>query len=75
MDNASLRLTPAVWDDEVDNGGMFPARLSVHVDPDGGKLPYLAVCRSSWGGGGQARRATLEEAKAHTWQLHERLYG
>lgn len=75
MINAQLRMTKPVWSREVDDGGMFPSRLTVHQDPDGGTLPFLAVCRNGWGGGGQARRATLQEAIAHTETLHAKLVG
>lgn len=75
MLNARLRLTQPVWSEEVDNGGMFSAQLSVHEDPDGGKLPFLVVCRDGWGGGSQARRATLEEARRYAGTLHEQMFG
>jgi hypothetical protein len=75
MLNAQLRLTPAVWSEQVDDGCMFDTRLSVHQDPDGGPLPFLAVCTTGWGGGAQARRATREEAVAHTSVLHRRVNG
>lgn len=75
MINAQLRMIEPAWSREIDDGGMFPSRLSVHEDPDGGNLPFLAVCRNGWGGGGQARRATLQEAIAHTKALHSTLTG
>lgn len=75
MQNDLLRLTEPVWSVELDNGGMFPSKLSVHEDPDGGPLPFLAVCRNGWGGGTQARRATLEEARRHAEALHESMFG
>lgn len=72
MLNAELRVTEPVWEQEVDDGGMFPSRLSVYEDPDEGPLRFLAVCRGAWGGGAQARRATFVEACLHTRLLHER---
>lgn len=75
MINEKLRMTPPTWSQEVDDGGMFPSRLSVHEDPDGGSLPFLAVARNGWGGGGNARRATLQEAIAYAETLHEKLTG
>jgi hypothetical protein len=75
MTNAQLRMTKPAWREEVDDGGMFPTRLSVHRDPDGGPLPFLAVVRTSFGGGGQARRATQEEAQAYVWELHRKVVG
>jgi hypothetical protein len=73
--NAELRMVPPVWSEQVDDGGMFPTRLSVHRDPDGGPLPFLAVVRTSFGAGGQARRATQEEATAYTYVLHAKVIG
>jgi hypothetical protein len=75
MNNEQLRWTSPVWSREVDDGGMFPSRLSVHQDPDGGRLPFLAVCRTAWGGGAQARRATEQEAVAYTETLHRKVVG
>jgi hypothetical protein len=75
MLNAEVRLIPPIWSEDRDNGGMFPSRLSVHQDPDGGPRPFLAVCRDSWGGGAQARRATEEEARAHAEHLFEEMFG
>lgn len=75
MLNAQLRLTEPVWSEKVDDGGMFPTHLSVHQDPDGGTYPFLAVATAGFGGGAQGRRATLEEARAHTAVLHRKLHG
>lgn len=75
MLNEQLRRTPPVWAKEVDDGGMFPTRLTVHRDPDEGGLRFLAVCTTGWGGGAQARRATLAEAIAHTEKLHRKVHG
>ena len=75
MLNAQLRLTKPVWSEEVADGGMFPTRLAVHEDPDGGPYPFLAVAAAGMGGGCQGRRATLDAAKAHTAVLHRKLHG
>jgi hypothetical protein len=75
MTNEQLRHTTPVWSEEVDDGGMFPSRLSVHHDPDDGPLRYLAVARTGWGSGGQARRATLTEAVEYAEDLYRKVMG
>lgn len=71
MNNAALRMTKPVWSSKRDDGGMFPTELSVHEDPDGGALRFLAVMKNGWGGGRQARRASLDEARVYA----ETMYG
>jgi hypothetical protein len=71
MRNDKLRLTSPRWLESVDTGGMFNSTVAVYEDPDGGPLPFLAVARGAWGAGGQARRATLEEAKERAWELQK----
>lgn len=71
MNNAALRMTRPVWYSGRDDGGMFPTELSVHEDPDDVPLRFLAVVRGGWGGGRQARRASLDEAREYA----ETMYG
>ena len=73
MMNSQLRFVPPVFKEELDSGGMFSDKLSVHLDPDGGPKPYFAYAQDGWGRGVGNRYSTLEEAKANLYRLHGRL--
>lgn len=75
MIDAQLRFTKPVYKRLLAVGVMFDDVLSVHVDPDGGKSPFLAQARDSWGRGVSRRYETLEEAKGNLDRLHRVLNG
>jgi hypothetical protein len=74
MTNEQLRLTRPIWQDSIDTGEMFNAKLSIYQDTDDVKLSFLAVV-SGWSGGQQRRVATLEDAIVATRDLMESFYG
>ena len=75
MIDAKLRFTKLVYKRRLDVGAMFDDVLSVHVDPDDAKKPYLAQARDGWGRGVCRRYETLEEAKGNLDRLHRVLNG
>ena len=75
MIDARLRLTEPVYKASIDVGAMFNDVLSVHLDPDGGKNPYLAQARDGWGRGVCRRHVTLDDAKSDLNRLHRVLHG
>ena len=73
MQDNLLRLQKPIYKKSFDYGGMFNGQMAVHLDPDGGSQPYLAMATNGWNGGYGKRYSTLDEAKANLQRLANKL--
>ena len=70
---AQLRITKPIYLRKINTGGMFPDKVSIHLDPDGGDYPYFAYAQDGWGRGVGRRYASIDEAKENLDRLHKML--